>query len=195
MTTTNAKHSSTTNEHYTPAHVIKLVRTLLRNIDTDPASCVVAQQVVRADEWWGPDAPHPTYHDGLSDPWYGRTFLNPPGGKVGKRSSAVVWWEKLLSEHASGSVSAAIFLAFNIEFLQLAQSSWRSPLYFPLCIPRKRIAFDTLDDNGTRVPGKNPPHANAIIYLPDTTEHISARDRSTARFCQVFAELGDVVVP
>jgi len=59
-------------EWYTPRHVIEAARTVLGDIDLDPASCVTAQEVVQAGTFYTKE------QDGLSLPWFGRVWLNPP---------------------------------------------------------------------------------------------------------------------
>src|SRR5271154_4331972 len=105
-----AKHSSATVEHYTPAEVITAARFTLGAIDLDPASCAQAnEEVVRADKFFSQE------EDGLALPWFGRIWLNPPGGKDEKaRSRTKRWWVKLCEEYLAGRTSQALFLAFNV---------------------------------------------------------------------------------
>ena len=63
-------------EWYTPPSIIADVREVLGSIDLDPASCETANETVRATKWYGID------DDGLSQPWAGRIYLNPPYGSV-----------------------------------------------------------------------------------------------------------------
>src|SRR5690349_2600411 len=108
-------HSSESNEHYSPPEIVEAARhTLGGEVDLDPASCALANQVVKARccmsegaldrDWTGPDG----------EP--AAVWLNPPGGKsdfetleplprdaAGKQngpglSTAAVWWWKLLYE-------------------------------------------------------------------------------------------------
>jgi hypothetical protein len=59
-------------EWYTPPNIIEAARTVLGNIDLDPASCVEAQKYVQARCYFTPK------EDGLSKKWKGRVWLNPP---------------------------------------------------------------------------------------------------------------------
>lgn len=167
---------SNTQEHYTPRHIVDAARSVLGEIDFDPASCEEAQAVVAATEWIG------LPQDGLQCPWNGRIFVNPPGGTFTARrksatdekpvtsaddaahklrwrtdSRATAWWRKLVEEHESGRVSAAIFVGFNLEIVRSAQGEeeWSDPLEHPFCVPKERICFG----------GDRPTHANVIVYL------------------------------
>ena len=90
-------------------------RRVLGRIDLDPASCALANGVVQAERTFAIE------DDGLSVPWTGRAFLNPPGGKDGNESLQKRWWYYLAAEWASGRVFSAIYVAFSVEFLQVAQ--------------------------------------------------------------------------
>jgi phage N-6-adenine-methyltransferase len=59
-------------EWYTPAHILERVRTVLGNIDLDPASSAIAQQRVQADRYFTEQ------DDGLAQDWSGKVFCNPP---------------------------------------------------------------------------------------------------------------------
>lgn len=157
--TANPRHSSKSNEHYTPAYIVEAARKTLGEIDLDPASSERANSVVKASRFFS--------SGGLEQPWHGRVFLNPPGGKAPDgsptRSNAVLWWAKLMHEFEVGRCDSAIFVGFSIEILQSCQAlSMRQPASFPFCIPAKRIPFlhpDTLE------PQEQPGHANVIIFV------------------------------
>lgn len=181
---TNAQHSAESVEHYTPSPIVEAARAVLGGIDLDPASCELAQGVVDATAWYGPGSP--LGEDGLTEPWLGRVFLNPPGGRAqitgcGTSSNAALWWARLASSWQACEVEAAIFVGFTLEILRSAQAlDVPQPLDFPLCVPAKRIAFDTVGmlDNPpdevehnrlVRTPSTQPTHANVIVWLPPVT--------------------------
>lgn len=195
------QHLSKTAEHFTPEPIVAAAREVLGEIDLDPASCELAQEVVRASAWYGPGSPFG--ENGLAEPWLGRVFLNPPGGRVpeayqgmGTSSSAALWWATLASAWKTGEVEAAIFVGFTLEILRSAQAlDVPQPLDFPLCVPSSRIAFDTEAD-GKRVSSKQPTHANVIVYLPHTV-HLGRSEpvrwdnfTNVERFHQVFRSIG-----
>lgn len=158
-----AQHSSATNEHYTPEIVVEPARKLLGAFDLDPASCVEANERVKASRIYT------ITDDGLAQPWRGRVFLNPPGGKlkmVGDRwvavkagpgkSSMQIWWDKLAREWLTGNVTEAFFIAFTLEILRTSQSCALPVQAFPRCYPSERLPFR----------GDAPTHANVLVYLP-----------------------------
>lgn len=168
---TIAQHSSETNEHYTPAWLVEVSRAALGTIDLDPASCEIAQAVVKANCFFREQ------EDGLRREWgfvpdtsgagvgAFRVFLNPPGGKLdaqtlqplprnadGKQggpgvSSAAVWWGKLHAEWSAGRVHSAIFVCFSMAVFRTTQiEGWDvpPPLLYPFCVPRERVNYDRL---------------------------------------------------
>ena len=44
--------SSETNEWYTPKKYVDVARQILGEIDLDPASCIVANRVIKAKQFW-----------------------------------------------------------------------------------------------------------------------------------------------
>lgn len=178
-----AKHSSATVEHYTPHDVIRAALGTMGAIDLDPASCAQANdEVVNAENYLTQE------NDGLSCEWWGRVWLNPPGGKDERaRSRTKLWWIKLCEEYLAGRVTQAIFLAFNIEFLQVSQAGCPlSAMSLPLCIPAKRLCFFYVEAGTKRLKvGGGPTHANAIVYLPDREDASAA-----ARFRGMFSTIG-----
>lgn len=173
-----ARHSSKSNEYYTPVEIVEAARTVLGRIDLDPASCEEANQVVKAKRIY-------TQHDdGLKQIWLGNVFLNPPGGKTEDgKSSAKLWWMKLAMHWQLVDVCAAIFIGFSLEQLQTTQvkNDLHTPLDFPICYPSRRIAY--------RKPGgglgKSPPHSSFICYLGPEKD----------LFRSTFSRFGKVVVP
>ena len=102
---TFGKQRNNTEEWYTPSDVIEKVRAVLGDIDLDPASNPVANEVVKARHIYTKD------DDGLIQKWSGTVFLNPPFGSD-KISQFV---EKLVDEYQSGNVSEAILLTESLS--------------------------------------------------------------------------------
>ena len=205
---TAARHSSESAEHYTPLDIVHRAKASLGGIDLDPASCdeangwILAKRIFTRKE------------DGFTQPWWGRVFLNPPGGlsdnqqrpvkmkcretgscglpvghtHEGVESSQKKWWFKLAREFGSGNVTAAVFVCFSVELLQTTQNDpppgLSIPLDFPICYPSRRISY--VKPGGSI--GTAPPHASAIVFLGDL-------QTETELFARAFGWLGRVVVP
>jgi hypothetical protein len=188
----NVKHSSVHVEHYTPVDIVERARRVLGDIDLDPASSHEANEVVKAKMVYSKPGSARLPQDGLEQVWFGRTFLNPPGGSLrkaerGTRSRACRWWIKLCDEWEAGNVTSAIFIGFSVELIQVAQSANAlCPLEFPCCFPKRRIAFDAMRD-GKRVSGTMPTHANFIVLLP--SRYFNPGPRITS-FVSEFHDLG-----
>lgn len=90
-------------EWYSPEWIVEDVRTVLGGIDLDPASCAEAQRIVRATTYFD------IGNDGLSLPWYGRVFLNPPYA----RGVIERWAKKFALEWEAGHIREAIVLVNN----------------------------------------------------------------------------------
>ncbi len=147
----NPKHSSKSQDWYSPTSIIEASRSVMGSIDLDPASSYVANGIVGATHYYTKE------DNGLVMPWYGNIYLNPPGGKLDGKSLPKLFWQKLMY---SPKVTQAIFLAFSIELLQTSQLSDVPPATdFIICIPKRRLAF--IDATGKPVKGNT--HASAII--------------------------------
>ena len=59
-------------EYYTQEYIIDLAQEVLGVIDLDPASCSLANKVVRANNIFTIE------DDGLSKPWFGNVWMNHP---------------------------------------------------------------------------------------------------------------------
>ncbi len=61
-------------ENYTRQETVDRIRAVLGEIDLDPASCDMAQKIVKAKKYYTAQT------NGLKKKWSGRVFLNPPYG-------------------------------------------------------------------------------------------------------------------
>lgn len=161
-----AQHSSLSNEHYTPPGLCDLVREVFdQEIDLDPCSSAAANTLVRARRYYT------EADDGLTLPWAGCVFVNPPGSKRrlpdGERASqAAYWWAHLSSRfREQATISQAAFQIFNLELLRHAQG-WNvpQPLDCAMVFFRRRIAYYRKEGDGL-IPGEQPPHPSALVYL------------------------------
>ena len=164
---TSALHSKDSADWYTPSPFVEAARELMGGIDLDPASDAEANHTVMADAYYT------EADNGLDRPWAGRVFLNPPGGLVPN------FWRTLMTEYRiTRNVTEAIWIGYSLEQLQTLQgAAAETPLNFPICVPKRRIAFiENAAKRELRVAkllaaGKKPnaksqpSHANYIAYL------------------------------
>ena len=116
-------------EWYTPTWFCQAVRRVFGGtIDLDPASCELANTVVKARHYFTIE------DDGLSKAWPGRIFLNPPYNQ----GVLVRFIDKLLDEIAAGHCAEAILITRastdTLWFKKLAASG------ATICFP-KRVHF------------------------------------------------------
>jgi hypothetical protein len=135
---------SESEEWYTPRVFVDAVRRVMGDIDLDPASCVAANTVVCAQRYYS------VSDDGLTQPWCGRVFMNPPFGKEGP-----LFVGRLLHEYETGTVTEAVLLcAARIE------TQWYQPLFdYDVCAPRGRVEYWR---SGA---GSAPPFPSTFTYL------------------------------
>ena len=82
-------------EWYTPAQYLDLAREVLGEIDLDPASSDAAQRAVKAAKYFKYVSEE---DNGLTKPWHGRVWLNPPY----MQPAIADFMGKIVSEYASG---------------------------------------------------------------------------------------------
>lgn len=170
----NIQHSSRTDLWYSPLPIVVAAKEVLGPIDLDPASDAFGNARIGAKYFITREM------DGLVTPWIaGTVFLNPPGGKVGNRSLMQLFWQRLVEYREAGDLKHAIFFAFSLEALQSTQRDGQGGIgRFPLCIPERRVAFDSQTG-----PGNSPSHSNAIVYVPGSLD-------KTTLFAERFRPFG-----
>ena len=163
-------HSSQSNEWYTPPPYIDAVHAVMGGIDVDPASCALANRIVRATTYYT------LAEDGFPKAWPGRVFLNPPYGFDEKgQSNAARWSRRLLYQYQAGVTTQAILLVNAVP-----GNDWFAPLWdYPICFTDHRIRFY----NPAGMPNQ-PTHSNAFVYLGEQVD----------RFDTVFSQFGVVAV-
>ena len=87
-------------EWYTPSSVVEAARSVMGRIDLDPASNSEANEIVQATAIYTVD------DDGLTQPWRGCVFLNPPFSAQVKRA----FCDRLRESVASGDVTQAVLV-------------------------------------------------------------------------------------
>ncbi len=123
--------SSKSVEWYTPPQYVEAARRVMGGIDLDPASSAAANQTVQATRFYS------EVDNGLDQPWTGRVFINPPGGKIKNKSYQGFFAHKLLAEFNTGNVVEGIVL-LNLY----TGYEWFKPLRtLPMCFLDHRIGF------------------------------------------------------
>ncbi len=162
--TPHVARNSGNNEWYTPAEYITAARAVMGQIDLDPASSPEANAVVRASQFYT------AQDDGLSLPWYGRVWLNPPYAKdlIGE------FIGKLCQTVKDGHVNQAIVLVNNAT-----ETAWFQELMTvaaAIIFPRGRVRYWRPNDDEAGA----PLQGQAIVY----TGH------NPADFLTKFAQFG-----
>jgi len=140
--------STGNNEWYTPDVFIEAVKGVMGNIDLDPASSDIANQTVKAKTFFTKE------EDGLSQPWTGRIFLNPPYAQPLIQQFS----DKLCSVWGAGKIKEAIILVNNAtETLWFQNIAVQAST---VCFVRSRVRFLDIEGN----PGA-PLQGQAILYL------------------------------
>lgn len=155
--------SSDTPEHYTPAAIVDAVIDVLGTIDLDPCSNSKDTPNVPA-----------LYHytvadDGLSLPWVGKVYMNPPYGR------AISDWVNKLTESLDSGVTEAIALV-----PARVDTQWWNALtarYCLVCFISGRLTFIGNEESA--------PFPSAVVYLSKDSE-------GAARFYDVFSQFGRI---
>jgi phage N-6-adenine-methyltransferase len=153
-------------EWYTPASYLDLARRFLGSIDLDPATSVQAQQAVGAANYFTIE------DDGLTRPWHGKVWLNPPYAQP----HIANFVSKMVEECASGRVSEAIMLTHNYtdtEWFHNGMSGCAA-----ICFTRGRIKFINRDGSTGQ-----PSQGQAFFYFGPRVDE----------FRSVFSTIGSVV--
>jgi len=151
-------------EYYTPTYIVDPARQVLGTIDLDPASCASAQRVIQAEAYFT------KADDGLSAPWYGTLWLNPP------YSNPFPWIEKLFAEYNAGRVTAAMVLVNTANSPKWARLLWQSQ--GSVCLLSSRLKFWRTD----KPEGKGFDRDQMIWYIGPNAN----------KFRQVFAAYGAI---
>lgn len=125
----------------TPADIVERVVRCLGQISLDPCSNEPPYNIPACTHYTAED-------DGLSRPWFGSVYMNPPYGR-GIR----VWVERLVNAYQAGQVTKAIAL-----LPARTDTAWWALLDpYPRCFIRGRLRF---------IGGAaNAPFPSALVYL------------------------------
>lgn len=164
-----AQHSSATEEHGTPPHIVGHGRNVMGGvIHLDPASSAFWNRRVRAEQYYT------KRQNALRQRWFGNVLCNPPGDKTGKLVQA--FWLRLVEFYLAGDVTQAVWVGFSLEQLASLQGivdsdtgrTMPDPLWFPTLVPRRRLHYQEKKSATRSERSKNPPHASYVTWLPPT---------------------------
>ena len=161
----HVSHNAGENEWYTPPEYIASARKVMVQIDCDPASSEIANRAVGAGIFYTKE------QDGLSKPWAGNVWMNPPYAQplIAQFADAVS------SKYENGKIISAVVLVNNAT-----ETAWfqrMASVASAVCFPKGRIRF--LDPEGN--PGA-PLQGQAILYFGKEYE----------KFMDEFSQYGSV---
>ena len=158
--------SRTTTEWYTPPWLIELAKEVLGAFELDPASAPMPQTWIQASRFYTKE------ENGLSLPWHGRVWLNPPF------DNSAIWARVLINEYLAGNVHSAILLINSNLGYKWYEEIWEKWL---CCCLRERVAFV----NETGWSGAAAKRAQTIVYL----------GQDKRKFAMTFAKYGRIIQP
>ena len=160
-------NNSGENEWYTPPKFTEAARRVMGGIDLDPASNELANKFVGADAFYTKE------DDGLTKPWRGRVWLNPPYAQplISEFAAAVV------EKHEKGEFEQAIVLVNNATDTKWLQSMMR--VCDAMCFLEGRVRY--LDKTGD--PKNSPIQGQVVLYFGNATSF----------FFEEFSSFGVVV--
>lgn len=161
-------NNSGNNEWYTPIEFIDAARGAMGSITLDPASSPIANRTVKAERFYTAD------DNGLSKPWAGNVWMNPPYAQplIAEFSEAVS------QKFDAKEIKRACVLVNNATETSWFQRMLKSAA--AVCFVRTRVKF--LDPAGN--PSGAPLQGQAVIYLGE----------NPFRFAKSFEALGIVLV-
>jgi len=138
-------------EWYTPPEIIERARLVMGVIDCDPASTAQANEIIRADCFYTIE------DDGLTKPWNGCVWLNPPYGQPEIAQFA----EAVVAKNAAREFDQACVLVNNATETNWFQSMLRDCT--AVCFLKGRVKFIDCDGNATGA----PLQGQALLYFGD----------------------------
>ncbi|MCX8008547.1 MAG: phage N-6-adenine-methyltransferase [Patescibacteria group bacterium] len=141
-------------EWITPPEIIELSKRVMGEIDLDPSSSIVANQIVGAKKFYTKE------ENGLLQDWVGKIWMNPP------YSSKLIslFADKFVQEVEKKNIQEAMILVNNAT-----ETKWfekLSSVCGTICFLYKRVAF--LDKN---LEAKSKPLQGQVIFYYGKNAH------------------------
>ncbi len=163
----HVSNNSGDNEWYTPERFVECARQAMGGIDLDPASCEIANQIVKAKRFYTID------DDGLVQEWAGNIWLNPPYAQPLVSQFA----ERVANFYSDGEISQACVLVNNATETVWFQNM--ACVASAICLVSGRIKY--LDTSLT--PRNTPLQGQTILYFGSDLK----------KFTKVFQSIGIVL--
>lgn len=148
------KHTSESQEWYTPKKIIESARVVMGKISLDPASCSLANRNVQANFYFS------EIGNGLDKDWdvelNATVWLNPP------YNNTLNWVKKAVTELEENRVNQVCLLVkpdLTNKWGKIALNNANA-----ICFFESRIKF-LRQEGGVLVPGKSPAHGNIVFYF------------------------------
>lgn len=152
------QHSSTHHRWYTPAWLCDAARAFLQGIDLDPASSDEANARV------GATRIYTVADDGLTLPWTGTIWCNPPYGYIssgdGRVSGSLAFVRKAIAERQAGRAREVLMLMKAAHATQWARLCAQHAT--ARCFFSERVDYE----DGTGAAHKSTaPHESMLVYF------------------------------
>jgi predicted nucleic acid-binding Zn ribbon protein len=139
-------------EHYTPVPIVEAARLVMGGIDLDPASSAIANETVRATEYYTKEM------NGLKRRWYGRVWMNHPYSSADNKK----WPWRLWDDYSHHHIEQACMICFAST-----SENWFRIFYnYPICFISKRVQHIK---DGVKV-GKSPTKGSCVVYFGPNVE-------------------------
>lgn len=162
-------------EWFTPKRYIAEVKRVLRQIDLDPASCSQANEIVGATRYYTRE------DDGLSLPWCGRVFCNPPYC----RPEVDIFTDRMIRSYTTGTIEAGILLVNSDTSTRRWHKAFEAA--DSTCLVNHRITFIPGNDAAQAMVEAKKGNRNAQVFF--------YFGPNAALFDKVFADLGVLARP
>ena len=161
----HVSHNSGENEWYTPKHIIESVKAVMGEIDLDPASSELANDIIQAKDYYT------TKEDGLKQDWHGRVWLNPPYSQP-----EITNFAKAVTSKSYDEIMILVNNATETDWFRMMAEPSNA-----ICIINKRLRF--IDKSGN--PSGMPLQGQAILYGGSNVD----------KFVEEFKEVGLCMIP